>query len=73
MRNDGIRLRDERLSFCEYDLEDVILINWENIFKHNEDRKYKYTHIGVQGFKLYNHSITTNISIFLFCFVILGI
>jgi len=31
---------------CEYDVGEVNLINWQNIPKHNKDRKYRYIHIG---------------------------
>ena len=27
-------------------MEEVNLINWENIIKHNKDRKYRYIHVG---------------------------
>ena len=31
---------------CQYDVGEVNLINWENILKHNKDRKYRYIHVG---------------------------
>ena len=31
---------------CEYDVGEVNLINWENILKHNKDRKYRYIYVG---------------------------
>ena len=38
--------RDLEIKDCEYDVEEVNLINWENIPKHNKDRKYRYIHVG---------------------------
>ena len=37
---------DLEIKDCEYDVGEVNLINWENILKHNKDRKYKYIHVG---------------------------
>ena len=37
---------DLEIKDCEYDVGEVNLINWENIPKHNKDRKYKYIHVG---------------------------
>ena len=37
---------------CEYDVGEVNLINWENILKHNKDRKYKYIHVGSAQFQI---------------------
>jgi len=37
---------DLEIKDCEYDVGEVNLINWENILKHNEDRKYRYIHVG---------------------------
>ena len=37
---------DLEIKDCEYDIGEVKLINWENILKHNKDRKYTYIHIG---------------------------
>ena len=37
--------RDLEIKDCEYDIENVNLINWENILKHNKDRKYQYIHV----------------------------
>ena len=31
---------------CTYDIREVNLINWENILKHNKDRKHRYIHVG---------------------------
>ena len=36
---------DMEIKDCEYDVREVNLINWENILKHNKDRKYKYIHV----------------------------
>ena len=33
---------DLEIKNCEYDIEEANLINWENILKHNKDRKYRY-------------------------------
>ena len=38
--------RDLEIKDCEYDVGKVNLINWENILRHNKDRKYRYIHIG---------------------------
>ena len=38
--------RDLEIKDCEYDVGEVNLINWENILKHNKDRKYRYIHVG---------------------------
>ena len=32
---------DMEIKDCEYDVGEVNLINWENILKHNKDRKYR--------------------------------
>ena len=37
--------RDLEIKDCEYDGGKVNLINWENILKHDKDRKYKYIHV----------------------------
>ena len=37
---------DLEIKDCEYDVGEVNLINWENILKHNKDRKYRYIHVG---------------------------
>ena len=37
---------DLEIKDCEYDVGEVNLINWENILKHNKDRKYKYINVG---------------------------
>ena len=37
---------DLEIKDCEYDGGEVNVINWENIFKHNKDRKYTYMHVG---------------------------
>ena len=37
---------DLEIKDCEYDIEEVNLINWENILKHNKDRKYRYIYVG---------------------------
>ena len=34
------------IKYCEYDIDEVNLINWENILRHNKDRKYRYIHVG---------------------------
>jgi len=34
-----------------YDVREVNLINWENILKHNKDRKCRYIHVGLEVFK----------------------
>ena len=36
---------DLEIKDYEYDVEEVNLINWENILKHNKDRKYKYINV----------------------------
>ena len=36
----------EEIKDSEGDMEKVNLINYENILKHNKDRKYRYIHIG---------------------------
>jgi len=36
---------DLEIKDCEYDVAEVNLINWKNILKHNEDRKYKSIHV----------------------------
>ena len=30
----------------EFDMREVNLINWENICRHNKDRKYRYIDVG---------------------------
>jgi len=37
---------DLEIKYCEYDVGEVNLIHWENILKHNKDRKYRYIHVG---------------------------
>jgi len=37
---------DLEIKDCGYDVREVNLINWENILKHNKDRKYRYIHVG---------------------------
>jgi len=37
---------DLEIKDCEYDVGEINLINWENILKHNKDRKYRYIHVG---------------------------
>ena len=37
---------DLEIKDCEYDVEEVNLINGENILKHKKDRKYRYIHVG---------------------------
>jgi len=37
---------DLEINDCEYDVRKVSLINWENILKHNNNRKYRYIHVG---------------------------
>ena len=37
---------DLEIKYCEYDVGEVNLINWEDILKHNKDRKYKHIHVG---------------------------
>jgi len=37
---------DLQIKVLEYDVGEVNLINWENILKYNEDRKYRYIYIG---------------------------
>ena len=37
---------DLEIKDCEYDVWEVNLINWDNILKHNKDRKYRYIHVG---------------------------
>ena len=36
---------DLEIKDCEYDVGEVNLINWENILKHNNNRKYRYIHV----------------------------
>jgi len=36
---------DLEIKDCEYNVREVNLINWENILKHNKDRKYGYIHV----------------------------
>jgi len=36
---------DLEIKDCKYDMGEVNLINWENIFKHNKDRIYHYIHV----------------------------
>ena len=36
---------DLEIKDCKYDVREVNLINWENILKHNNDRKYRYIHV----------------------------
>ena len=38
--------RELEIKNCAYDVEEVNLINWGNILRHNKDRKCKYIHVG---------------------------
>ena len=40
-----LRDNDLEIKDCEYGVGEVNLINWENILKHNKDRKYGYIHV----------------------------
>ena len=37
---------DIEIKDCEYEVGEIILINYENILKNNKNNKYKYMHIG---------------------------
>ena len=37
---------DLEIKDYEYDVGEVNLISWENILKHNKDRKYRYIQVG---------------------------
>ena len=37
----GLEIKD-----CEYEVEELNLINLKNILKHKKDRKYRYIHVG---------------------------
>jgi len=41
MMKGNLKIKD-----CDNDVGEVSLINWENILKHNKDRKYRYIHVG---------------------------
>ena len=34
-----------KLKECEYDVGDINPVDWENILRHNKDRKYKYIYV----------------------------
>ena len=38
--------RDLEIKDYEHDVEEVNLINWKNILKHNKDPKCRYIHVG---------------------------
>jgi len=37
---------DLKIKDCEYDVNEVNLINWKNVLKYNKHRKYRYIDIG---------------------------
>ena len=37
---------DLEIKDCEYDIVEINLINWKNVLKRNNGRKYRYIHVG---------------------------
>ena len=48
---------DMEIKDCEYDVGEVNLINWENILKHNKDRKYRTAQVQITPLQYYGKDI----------------